>query len=317
MQTQCIVQKQNKNGVPIANAYEYFSQSVLVRDEDGNPIEDEDGNHVYEAATVSWDSVGFEVIDDFTFKITFHEPYTQAAAVSFGTLRLVHPEKYEASLNRTTGNSNYGTPNSPYMSYGPYVLKSWDQDQKLVFNKNYDYVAKDTINYKSTVYELVENTEQTLNLYRDGDIDVIGLNANNYEEFAESENIYRTFTGYPNFLTINTAPSKVEGSSRHVPDTILFDVRFRQALMYGFDRIDYNTNYDIPNVPSFIPVPGDIKNYVQDPRFFTDSAQYLQVLENLDVDPESFGYLPTKALELFDAAYTDWLAAGNTGPGNT
>lgn len=306
--------KANKNGVPILNAFEYFSQSVLKKDANGNPVLDTAGNEVYEAATVAWDSVGFEIIDEFTFKMTFHEPYTQAAAVSFGALRLVHPAKYEASLNRTTGNSNYGTPNSPYMSYGPYVLKSWDLDQKLVFNKNYDYVAKDTINYKSTVYELVENTEQTLNLYRDGKIDVIGLNANNFEEFAESTNIFRSFTGYPYFLSINTAPSKAEGANRHVPDSILFDTRFRQALMFGFDRVDYNENYDIPNVPSFVPVPGDIKNYVQDTKFFTDSPEYLKVLEEFDVDPATHGYLPTRALELFNASYADWLAEGNSGP---
>src|SRR5690554_1221253 len=52
--------KANKNGVPILNAFEYFSQSVLVLDDEGKPVEDEEGNHVYEPAEVPWESVGIE-----------------------------------------------------------------------------------------------------------------------------------------------------------------------------------------------------------------------------------------------------------------
>lgn len=303
----------NPNGVPILNSFEYFSQSRLVLDEEGKPVVNEEGEHVYEPATVTWEEVGFEVLDDYTFKMTFHTPYSQAAAVSFGTFRLVHPEKYGSSLD-AQGNTNYGTPSNPYMSYGAYVLKAWSENAQLIFNKNYDYVAKETINYKSLAYEIVENTEQTLNLYRDGGIDVIGLNANNYDELSETGNIYRSFTGYPIFLTINTAPSTLDGDSRHVPDTIIYDKEFRQALMFGFDRNEYNANYDIPNVSSFIPVPGDIKNYVQDTEFFTDSPQYLKVLQDLGVDPNSMGFLPNRALDLFDSAYDRWIAAGNEGP---
>ena len=304
----------NPNAVPILNAWEYFSQSTMKLDEEGKPVIGEDTYIVYEPATVSWDEVGFEVLDKYTFKMTFHEPYSQAGAVSFGnSFRLVHPEEYTKSLD-VSGNSSYGTPSNLYMSYGPYVLKDWDEDQKLVFNKNYSYVAKGTVSYKSMEYTLVSSPQETLNLFRDDKIDSIGLNSENWEEFAERENIFKSYTGYPMFLTINTAPSKTEGASKHVPDSILFDKRFRQALLYGFDRIDYNNNYDIPNIPSFVPVPGDIKVYIQDQSFYIDSPQYLALLEKMGIDPETYGYAQGRALQLFDEAYTAWIAEGNTGP---
>lgn len=303
---------QNTNGRPILNAFEYFSQSRLKLDETGNPVKDSEGHNVYEPAEVSWEEVGIKVIDDYTFKVIFSEPVTQSDAIGFGNVNLIHPEKYAASLD-DAGQSTYGTPTTPYVSYGPYVLKDWDEDLKLVFNKNYDYVLKGTINYKSIEYNLVASPDEALNLFEENRIDVIGLNAVTYKKYAERKNIFRDFTGFPMFLTINTAPPRNENST-FKPAKIMQDVRFRQALLYGFDRVDYNANYDIPNLPSFIPVPSNIKMYIQDPMFYTSSPQYLALLEKLGVPAESYGYLPTRAQALFDEAYADWIEAGNTGP---
>lgn len=305
--------EENENGYPIVNAYEFFTQTKAVLDPDtGQPIRDEEGKIIYEPATVTWEEVGLKIIDDHSFQVTFFEPVTQSTAIGFGNVNLIHPEKYAASLN-AQGQSTYGTPESPFMSYGPYVLKSWSEDLKLIFNKNYDYVAKGTINYKSIEYNLVASPDEALNLFKEDRIDVIGLNAVTYKEYAERTNIYRSFTGYPMFLTINTAPSR-NPDSTFKPHPIMLNKTFRQALLYGFDRIDYNANYDIPNVPSFIPVPSDIKMYIQDDRFYTDSPQYLELLQSMGVDPETYGYQPTKALALFDEAYNAWIAEGNTGP---
>lgn len=302
----------NRNGYAFVNAYEYFSQSRPKLDDEGNVVRDENKKIIYEPSEVSWDEVGFKVLDDLTFKVVLHEGMSQAGAIGFGAnFRLVHPDKYAQSLD-ANHNSTYGTPKSPYLSYGPYVLKSWDEDQKLVFNKNYKYVAKETINYKSMVYTLVSSTQETMNLFRDNRIDTLGLNADNYEEFAERGNIYKSFSGFPSFLYVNTAPSTAQNP--HQKPTIMLDARFRQALLYAIDRKDYNANFDIPNMPSFVPVPGDIKMYVQDSKLFVESKQYLDLLEKLGIDPESYGYAPNRARELFDAAYADWIAEGNTGP---
>lgn len=301
----------NRNGNAILNAFEYFSQSRMKLDETGAPVKDADGKVVYEPAVVTWEEVGIKVIDDHTFTVTFNEPTSQASALGLGNTDLVHPAKYAASLD-SSGKSTYGTPATPYISYGPYVLKDWDEDLKLIFNKNYDYVLKGTINYKSIEYNIVASPDEALNLFKEGRTDVIGLNAVTYKEYAERDNIYKDFTGYPMFLTINTAPPRSETTWR--PHPIMLDTRFRQALLYGFDRVDYNANYDIPNVPSFLPVPSNIKNYVQDDRFYAESPQYLALLEDLGVDPESFGYVPAKATALFDEAYNEWVAKGNTGP---
>lgn len=283
------------NGAPIVNAAEYRKQ--LVNEED-----------------VDWKDVGFEVIDDYTFKLTFHENVSQASAVTYGNnFRLVHPDKYEASL--TNGiNSTYGTPDTPFVSYGSYIMKSWDENQMIVFNKNYDYVARETISYKSQVIQIVDSISTQTQLYKDGTLSVLGLSNENYAEFVEEDNLKRGWNGYPQYIAINLGESRLEGDKKHEQPTIMFDERFRQALLYGFDRNYYNSSVYAPNVPSILPIPSDSKIYLQDALLFGESPNHLDVLDKHNIDPSTNGYIPERAKQLFDDAYADWLADGNTGP---
>jgi len=282
------------NGAPIVNAAEYRKQLV-------------------NETTVSFDDVGFEVLDDYSFKLTFWKPVSQAQAVGYGNnFRLVHPTRYAASL--TNGiNSTYGTPASPYVSYGPYVMKSWDENQMFVMNKNFDYVAKHTINYKSQVVQVVEDIATQTQLFEQGLTSVLGLSNSNYAQFAEAANLFRSWSGFPQYLILNLAGSRLTEGGHEQPD-IMFDQRFRQALLFGFDRNYYASSVYAPNVPSILPIPSDAKAYLEDPLLFNESPQHLAVLERLGIDPSTNAYIPARALELFNAAYADWLADGNTGP---
>lgn len=279
----------NKNGTPILNAYEYYMGQI------------------------AWSEVGFEVVDTYTFKIILSESISQSSAVGFGDMPLVQKEAFEASLTADRTNSTYGTPDSPYVSYGPYVLKSWDENQKLVFNKNYDYVQKGTINYKCQVVQIVDNVDQRMQLFAQGDLSVAGLSKDYYAQYAEADNVFKSWDGYPQYLIVNLGPTKVtEGG--HVQDDIMFDVRFRQALLYGFDRKYFATSVYAPNTASLLPVPLDTKSYNQDALYYSQSPQHLQILSDLGIDPATEGYIPARAIEYFESAYADWLAAGYEGP---
>lgn len=282
------------NGAPIVNAAEYRKQVV-------------------NNTTVEWSSVGFEKLGPYSFKLTFWKPVSQSAAVGYGNnFRLVHPTRYAASL--TNGiNSTYGTPDSPYASYGAYVIKSWDENQMLVFNKNYDYVAKETINYKSQVVQIVEDIATQTQLFEQGVLSVLGLSNSNYAAYAEADNLFRSWSGYPQYITMNLAGSRKVENGHEQPE-IMFDKRFRQAMLFGFDRNYYASSVYAPNVPSLLPIPSDAKAYLQDPLLFVESPQHLAVLEKHNIDPSTNGYIPERAVQLFDAAYADWLADGNTGP---
>ena len=282
--------EENKNGYPIVNAYEYYTGTVT-----------------------DFANVGFEVIDNYTFKVTFFEAKSQADAVAFGNdIRLVHPAQYEASLTSGGTKSTYGTPATPYVSYGAYIIKTWDENQKLVFNKNYDYVLKGTINYKSQVIQIVDNVDQRMQLFAAGQLSVAGLSQDYYAEYAENPNVYKSWDGYPQYLTVNLATSKY-GDDGYEHPSIMFNEKFRQALLYGFDRKYYANNVYAPNTASLLPIPLDTKSYIQDPLYYSESPAHLAVLEAFGIDPTTEGYIPDRAVSLFNEAYAEWVAEGNTG----
>jgi len=101
---------------------------------------------------VTWDEVGFKLGEPdengniYTFTIHTTEEITLQSAVGMANdIRLVHPEKYLASIDSASGLSQYGNPSHPFASYGGYVLTSWDENARLVFNKNYEYVARELL----------------------------------------------------------------------------------------------------------------------------------------------------------------------------
>jgi oligopeptide transport system substrate-binding protein len=282
----------DRDGTPLLNGYEYYSQ----------------------AEGISWEDVGFVVNSDYSFTMTFWEPVSQSEAMAYGNnIRLVEQTAFEASLTADKTNTSYGTPDYPFISYGEYILKTWDENQKLVFNKNYDYIAKGEINYKCFTVQVVDDVDQRMALFAAGDLSVAGLSLDYYNQYAEDPNVYKSWDGYPQYLLINLAPTKVETGGNEHP-TIMFDVRFRQALMYGFDRKEYANSVYQPNTPSLLPIPLDTKVYLQDLLYYSQSPQHLQVLSDLNIDPATEGYIPTKAVSLFNEAYDAWVAEGNTGP---
>jgi oligopeptide transport system substrate-binding protein len=280
----------NKNGYAILNAYEYYT------------------------GTATWDQVGFEVIDDYTFKVTTWEDMSQSQAVSFGSMTLVHPETYTASLTSGGTNSTYGTPETPFVSYGAFVIKSWDANQKIVFNKNYDYVLKGTINFKSEVIEIVDDENQKFLLFDQGKLSVVGLTKDHYDQYAERPGVKKSWNGYPQNLMLNTAEPRTTGAGKIVHPSIMFDKEFRQAMFYGFNRQYYADSVYAPNTASMIPMPGNAKNYLLDALAFGETPQHLLVLEKHGINPATVGYIPEKAKQLFEAAYDRWLAEDNTGP---
>jgi oligopeptide transport system substrate-binding protein len=276
---------ENKSGLPILNASQYRKQT---RD---NPV--------------AWSTVGFEVVDDFTFTLTTFEAIPQSFAVGFGSLQLVNPTVFQASL--VGGNSTYGTPANPFRSYGPYVIKSWDENQTFVLNKNFEFIAKETITYKSISYSFTATVEENMNLFEAGSLSSVGLIGEFYTEYAEDPNVKREWAGYPQYLIVNTAPSTLE-TNAHQKHPIIQDPRFRQALFFGFNRAAYNSTIYAPNTPSVLPVPVDTKGYIQDPLYYSESPNHLENLEDFDITEGSNGYIPERAIALFNAALTDYLA---------
>jgi oligopeptide transport system substrate-binding protein len=286
------------SGVPILNAEAYRFQTA--------------------EAPVAWSTVGFEKFADnpFKFKITTWKNISQAAAVGFGNIRLVEPTIYQASLTNGA-NSTYGTPANPFVSYGAYLIKSWSDNQRIVLNKNFDFVRRDLINYKSIVYEFTASPAANVQLFEAGQLSQTGLLGADFVKYAENPGIKFSWSGYPQYMIVNYAPSR-QASGGYVKSAITQDARFRQALFFAFDRDTYTSTIYTPNASSVLPVPANIKAYLEDPLAYAESPQHLANLSEFGIPSGTNGYLPQRAVQLFEAALADFKAANPsfTGPIN-
>lgn len=284
---------------PIENAYEFYKGDI-------NP----DTGEAY-----TFDEVGFTINNDYSFTLNFWTPISQSAARGLAnSMRLIHKDTFEASLTEDKTNSSYGTPSYPYVSYGSYILKTWDENQKLVWNKNFDYIAKDNFNYKSMVNEVVSQLETRFQMFDAGDLDVIGLTLDYFNKYSERDNLYFTWGGYPEAVFVNVAPSSDTSETGNEHPTIMFDTDFRQALFFGFNRSEYANTVNQPDAPSVLGMPIDTKLYVQDAYFYYETPQHKAVAAEFGITDDNHGYIPSKAQDLFTAAYDRWIAEGNTGP---
>ncbi|MBN2300846.1 MAG: InlB B-repeat-containing protein, partial [Acholeplasmataceae bacterium] len=141
--------------------------------------------------------VGFEVTGTYTFKMTFEVPLSHASAMNAGDFNLVHPATYAASLDENGTNSTYGTSQTPPLSYGPYVLKTWDVNQKMVFNKNYDSFMQQFFNYKAISFEFYPDVDSRMTAFAQGLLSSTGLNQTYYSTYLENPNLKSYYNGYP------------------------------------------------------------------------------------------------------------------------
>lgn len=290
-----------KNGYKILNSRSYFLQVAEVGFYTGTGT---DGN-------IPFSDVGFKAIDTYKVELTFEDNVPQTSAFGLmNNIYLVHQANYEASLDAAKEKSNYGTILNPYVSYGGYIIKTWDENAKIVFNKNYDYVLKHTINYKSISYQFTPDVDSNMELFEQGKLSAVGLVGEYAAEYAEWKNNYPTYRGYPVSLDLNLTDA-LDGTRPSNP--IITDINFRKAMLFGFERQEFANTLFAPNTPSILIWPIEAKQYAGDEFWYKDTPEHAEVLTELSINPDTVGYDGAKAKQFFDLAYDKWVSDGNSG----
>lgn len=260
------------------------------------------------------EDVGFKVIDDYTFEMTFETPLSHVSAMSAADFTLVHPATYEASLDENGTNSTYGTSVTQPLSYGPFVLKSWDTGAKIVFNKNYQSFMHMNYNYKSISFEFYANVDARMQAFEQGKLSSAGLNQTYFNTYLENPNRKDYYDGYPQYLMFNAVDYTETDENNDVIRSAIQNKDFRQAFFFGFNRVEYTSTVYAPNVPTLLSYSANATQYDNDPSWYVNTPEYAAMLEDLGIDYDTYGYDPVKAKSLFDTAYDAWIAEGNTGP---
>lgn len=239
------------------------------------------------ANTVSWDEVGIKKADDYTLELQLDAPVTAADIKShfdYNWTCVVHKPTYEACMNADRTSTTYGSTLDKYMSCGAYILKEWIPGSQFTYEANPDYVLGEKIKLAGYSYKIVGDRNTALELYLNGDLDVVSLSPEAIEQYIDDPSIKTAPSSSIQTLTINHGNTNNNG--------ILGNVNFRKALFYAVDRqsIAKMTN----GIPANFLVP--TKCLGLNGQTFRDMKESQEYLE------PDLGYNPEKAKEYYQKA---------------
>ncbi len=121
--------------------------------------------------TYDIDSLGVKALDDYTVEFTLEAPAPYFESISsIWTMRPVPSWAIEEFGDAWTDPANI-------VVNGPYTLKEWKPDEKLVFEKNPTYFDADKVQIDRFEVNIITDQNTEVSLYEAGDLDVAGESA--------------------------------------------------------------------------------------------------------------------------------------------
>lgn len=239
------------------------------------------------ANTVAWDEVGIKKIDDYTIELQLDAPVTGDDIKNhfdYAWTCVIHKPTYEACMNADRSNTTYGSSLDKYKSCGAFILSEWIPGSQFTYKANPDYVLGDKIKLAGYSYKIVGDRNTALELYLNGELDVVSLSPEAIEQYIDDPSIKTAPSSSIQTLTINHGNTNNNG--------ILGNVNFRKALFYAIDRqsIAKMTN----GIPANFLVP--TKCLGLNGQTFRDMKESQEYLE------PDLGYNPEKAKEYYQKA---------------
>lgn len=204
---------------------------------------------------------GFKALDERTVQIALIDPTSYFLSLilhtSWNPVPIRTVEKFGGLARKGTA----WTRAENYVGNGPFVLKSWKQNQKIVVGRsptywNREHVALDEVHLYAT-----DNTDTEERMFRTGKLDITGaLPLSKIETYRNEKSAALRVEPY-----LSTAYIRTNVTRPH-----LADPRVRRALALAIDRerlcqrVLHGTKFPAhsltpPNTAGFTAAPGDIR----------------------------------------------------------
>lgn len=162
-----------------------------------------------------------EAPDDYTFQVTYAEPYAPAL-LSWGVS--IHP-KHLLEGHKLTESSLARAP----IGTGPYIFKRWDAREKLVLEANPNYF-EGAPHIKRVVYRIIPDQSTMFLELKSGSLDFMGLTPLQYDRQTETLAFKRRYNKY-RYLAFGYT---YLGYNLRRP--LFQDKKIRQALAYAINK---------------------------------------------------------------------------------
>lgn len=197
-----------------ANAAEYAYIMYMIK-----------GAQEYNGGSGKVEDVGIKAVDDKTFEVTLVRPTPYFLYLtSFGVYMPVNQAFYEKQANG--GKNSYGTEADKLIYNGPYIIKSWAHEDKIILEKNPNYWDAANIKLDKITMLMVKDTNAGYNMFAGGEADMVGLKG--ADQVAKA-----TADGYAPAKYSDGAVAYFEFNFK---DPVMKNVNIRKALTYAIDR---------------------------------------------------------------------------------
>lgn len=271
-----------------------------------------------------WEKVGFVKNDDYTFTLILNKqltPFMFYYAVS--SISLVREDLYEANKQKTGDivKTSYCTSAEKSASCGPYKVTEFQADKYIHLEKNENWYGwtdgRHKGQYQTTGYDIqfITDLETLTNLFLQGKLDALSLDAVRMEKFGNSEYRIDAPQSYTWKFSFNMDKRALKAEeTAGVNRSILSYLDFRKGISLCIDRQKYVDTISIGSDPGF----GLINYmYVAEPEsglLYRDTPQAKKALcefYGTSSVEDITGYNREEAASCFQKAYDAAIAAGD------
>lgn len=197
------------------NASEYANLMYLIK-----------GGQAYNEGKGKVEDVGIKVIDDKTLEVTLEKPTAYfLSLLTYKTFLPVNEEFYKKHVSG--GKVTYATEADKILCNGPWVMKSWAHNDKIVLTKNPTYYNASDVKIDQITMLMVLDTNTAYNMFAAGECDIVGLKGIDQVERAQRDGFkpLSFFDGGTFYFQYN------------LKDPVTKNVNIRKALTYAIDRV--------------------------------------------------------------------------------
>ena len=297
-------------------------------------------NYVQYPDEMSFDKVGVKALSDTELVLILAKPLEGFYLYySLTNTWLVNEKLYKECETVSDGvySNTYGTSVETTMSFGPYMLTSFQSDKVYTLEKNpYWYGYNDEANeglYQTTKIQVdyVSEPSTRMEMFLNGKLDVVGLDTNYIDEYSTSDYCYYdegdsvfAMVFNPNMDALVTSQTN---AGENINKTILTVKDFRIAMSLAMDRQAFCLATTPTNVPAFALYGSQIVADPENGVFYRTTDVAKQVVVNFwelgdeigdgklyptvdDAIDSLTGYNLEMAKTYFDSAYDTAIAEG-------
>jgi len=181
------------------------------------------GADEYTSGQGTAEQVGVKALDDKTLQVTLEAPTPYfLKQTSFPTFFPLNQKFVESKGDK------FGTDLENTLAVGPFKLTTWEHDTLIAVEKNADYWDAAAVKLNKVTWNVVKDTNASLNMYEAGEIDRTGLVRDQVARYKDNKEEFHVTPELTNgYVMFNT---KIKG---------LDNAKVRTALTWAIDRQKY------------------------------------------------------------------------------